>query len=240
MVPQNPHPLLRIRDLTRVYRSGDSDLTVFRSLHLEVLRGQQVAITGESGAGKSTLLHLIAGLDRPTAGQILYEGRELTGLDDASLAVFRNREIGFVWQHHHLLPEFTAEENVMMPLLVRGVAREMATLEIRGLLEETGLSGRGHHRAGELSGGEQQRVALARALAGKPSLLLADEPTGNLDEKTGARMFDLLRDLRHRRRLTLILVTHNLRFAAQMDRQIRLEGGCLHEPFATDSPEGVS
>ena len=232
--------MLSIRNLARRYQSGATELTIFHGLNLEVSEGEQIAITGESGAGKSTLLHLIAGLDRPTEGQLLYKGRDLTGLDDASLATFRNREIGFVWQHHHLLPEFTAEENVMMPLLVRGVPREQARLEVRELLVETGLADRGHHRSGELSGGEQQRVALARALAGQPSLLLADEPTGNLDERTGARMFDLLRNLRQRRGLTMILVTHNLNFAGQMDRQLRLEGGNLKEPFATDSPEGVS
>ena len=232
--------MLSIRNLARRYQSGATELTIFHGLNLEVSEGEQIAITGESGAGKSTLLHLIAGLDRPTEGQLLYKGRDLTGLDDASLATFRNREIGFVWQHHHLLPEFTAEENVMMPLLVRGVPREQARLEVRELLVETGLADRGHHRSGELSGGEQQRVALARALAGQPSLLLADEPTGNLDERTGARMFDLLRNLRQRRGLTMILVTHNLKFAGQMDRQLRLEGGNLKEPFATDSPEGVS
>ena len=232
--------MLSIRNLARRYQSGATELTIFHGLNLEVSEGEQIAISGESGAGKSTLLHLIAGLDRPTEGQLLYKGRDLTGLDDASLATFRNREIGFVWQHHHLLPEFTAEENVMMPLLVRGVPREQARLEVRELLVETGLADRGHHRSGELSGGEQQRVALARALAGQPSLLLADEPTGNLDERTGARMFDLLRNLRQRRGLTMILVTHNLKFAGQMDRQLRLEGGNLKEPFATDSPEGVS
>ena len=232
--------MLSIRNLARRYQSGATELTIVHGLNLEVSEGEQIAITGESGAGKSTLLHLIAGLDRPTEGQLLYKGRDLTGLDDGSLATFRNREIGFVWQHHHLLPEFTAEENVMMPLLVRGVPREQARLEVRELLVETGLADRGHHRSGELSGGEQQRVALARALAGQPSLLLADEPTGNLDERTGARMFDLLRNLRQRRGLTMILVTHNLNFAGQMDRQLRLEGGNLKEPFATDSPEGVS
>ena len=232
--------MLSIRNLARRYQSGATELTIFHGLNLEVSEGEQLAITGESGAGKSTLLHLVAGLDRPTEGQILYKGRDLTGLDDASLATFRNREIGFVWQHHHLLPEFTAEENVMMPLLVRGVPRAQARMEVQELLLETGLAGRGHHRSGELSGGEQQRVALARALAGQPSLLLADEPTGNLDEKTGARMFSLLRDLRRRRGLTMILVTHNLNFAGQMDRKMHLEDGNLLEAFATDSPLGVS
>ena len=232
--------MLQIRQLTRVYRSGSNDLTVFRDLDLEVAAGEQVAITGASGVGKSTLLHLIAGLDPPTAGRILWKGQDLAELSESARAEFRNREIGFVWQHHHLLPEFTAEENVMMPMLIRGAPRAEASRAAAALLEETGVAGRGHHRAGELSGGEQQRVALARALAGSPSLLLADEPTGNLDEATGSMIFDLLRDLRAKRNLTLILVTHNPQFAARMDRMLRLEGGRLLEAFATESPKGVS
>jgi lipoprotein-releasing system ATP-binding protein len=236
----HPAPLLRIEGLTRIYKSGDKDLTVFQNLDLFVGSNEQVAITGESGAGKSTLLHLIAGLDQPTAGRIVYRDRDITKLDEAGRTVFRNQEMGMVWQQHHLLPEFTAEENVMMPLLIRGTGRPQASRAAEELLEETGVLARRHHRAGELSGGEQQRIALARALAGNPSLLLADEPTGNLDEKTGAMVFDLLRDLRERRNLTLILVTHNLHFAARMDRTLRLEGGRLREALATDSREGVS
>ena len=233
-------PLLRVESLERVYPSGQSQLVVFRDLFLSVSAGEQIAITGESGAGKSTLLHLIAGLDRPTSGRIFYRDQEVTSLDETASTRFRNREIGFVWQHHHLLPEFSAEENVMMPLLIRGVSRPEAAREAVELLREAGMGERLTHRPGELSGGEQQRVALARALAGKPSLLLADEPTGNLDQKTGAMIFDLLRDLRLRRSLTMILVTHNPQFAARMDRHLRLEAGRLREAFATDSPEGVS
>jgi lipoprotein-releasing system ATP-binding protein len=221
--------LLRIEGLARVYKSGANDLVIFRDLDLAVGQGEQIAIVGESGAGKSTLLHLIAGLDQPTAGRILYQGLDITQLDENGRTAFRNREIGFVWQQHHLLPEFTAEENVMMPLLIRGAGREEALRTATELLGETGIGGRGGHRAGELSGGEQQRVALARALAGGPSLLLADEPTGNLDEKTGWMIFDLLRDLRQRRNLTMILVTHNQQFAQKMDRQLRLEGGRLNQ-----------
>ncbi len=220
-------PLIRIEKLTKIYRSGDSDLVIFKELCLEVALGDQIAIIGASGAGKSTLLHLLAGLDRPTSGDIFYRDRNLTKLPEARLSDFRNREIGYVWQQHHLLPEFTAEENVMMPLLIRGVARAKAQTEARGCLDEVGLSARGHHRAGELSGGEQQRIAIARSLVGDPSLLLADEPTGNLDTATGERIFGLLSDLRRNRNLTTILVTHNLHFARECPRLLRLEAGLL-------------
>jgi len=177
--------VIRASKLTKAYRSGDMDLVVFADMDLEVRRGERLAVTGESGAGKSTLLYLLSGLDSPTSGTISYNSRELAGLADSELADFRNREIGFVWQSHNLLPEFTAEENVMMPLLVRGAAQAEARSASLERLAEVGLEGRASHRAGELSGGEQQRVALARALAGKPSVLLADEPTGNLDYRTG-------------------------------------------------------
>lgn len=220
-------PIIHIERLSRIYRSGDKDLIVFDDLSLDVEPGEQVAIIGESGAGKSTLLHLISGLDRPTSGAIFYAGREVTALDEARLSEFRNREIGYVWQQHHLLPEFTALENVAMPLLIRGEPREKAFAAAQNGLEEVNLGPRASHRAGELSGGEQQRIAIARALAGSPSLLLADEPTGNLDERTGGLIFDLLEDLRRRRNLTTILVTHNLHFAHRCDRILRLEAGAL-------------
>ena len=220
-------PIIHIEKLSRKYRSGDKDLIVFHDLSLDVAEGEQVAIIGESGAGKSTLLHLISGLDRPTAGAISYKGRDITALPEAELAEFRNREIGYVWQQHHLLPEFTALENVAMPLLIRGESRSKALAAAQRGLDEVNLAARGTHRAGELSGGEQQRIAIARALAGSPSLLLADEPTGNLDERTGGFIFDLLEDLRRRRNLTTILVTHNLHFARRCDRILRLEDGAL-------------
>ena len=177
--------------------------------------------------GKSTLLYLLSGLDSPTSGTISYNFRELAGLADSELADFRNREIGFVWQSHNLLPEFTAEENVMMPLLVRGAAQAEARSASLERLAEVGLEGRASHRAGELSGGEQQRVALARALVGKPSVLLADEPTGNLDFRTGEMIFELLGRLQHLHQLTSILVTHNNSFAQRCDRILRLEAGVL-------------
>ena len=198
-------------------------------MELRVEAGDQVAVIGPSGAGKSTLLHLIAGLDSPTSGEIFYKDRNITNLPEPALSAFRNREIGYVWQQHHLLPEFTAEENVMMPLFIRGEAHAKASRAALACLEEVGLAARAHHRAGELSGGEQQRIAIARALVAEPSLLLADEPTGNLDVRTGEWIFRLLADLRARRNLTTILVTHNLEFARGCNRILKLDGGMLHE-----------
>jgi len=215
------------RGLTKIYRSGPSDLVVFRDLDFEVLRGERLALMGESGAGKTTILYLLGALDRPTSGTIHYDSRELSGLADSELADFRNREIGFVWQNHFLLPEFTALENVMMPLLIRGATQAEAAVVSRARLEEVGLGNRTEHRAGELSGGEQQRVALARALVGNPSVLLADEPTGNLDFRTGEMIFDLLKGLHQSHQLTSVLVTHNLSFARRSDRILKLEGGIL-------------
>ena len=219
--------VIRASKLTKAYRSGATDLVVFADMDLEVRRGERLALTGESGVGKSTLLYLLSGLDSPTSGTISYNFRELAGLADSELADFRNREIGFVWQSHNLLPEFTAEENVMMPLLVRGAAQAEARSASLERLAEVGLEGRASHRAGELSGGEQQRVALARALVGKPSVLLADEPTGNLDFRTGEMIFELLGRLQHLHQLTSILVTHNNSFAQRCDRILRLEAGVL-------------
>ncbi len=221
-------PLVRLEKLAKVYRSGETELVIFRDLMLDVIPGEQVAVIGESGAGKSTLLHLISGLDKPSGGSIYYREQDITGLPERDLALFRNREIGYVWQQHHLLPEFTAEENVSMPLLIRGEARGQARETAKVCLEEVGLGARADHRVGELSGGEQQRIAIARALAAEPSLLLADEPTGNLDERTGQLIFDLLDGLRRRRGLTSILVTHNMQFARRCDRVLRLEDGSLH------------
>jgi lipoprotein-releasing system ATP-binding protein len=219
--------VIQATKLTKVYRSGSTDLVVFADMDLEVRRGESLALVGESGVGKSTLLYLLSGLDSPTSGTISYNFRELAGLADSELADFRNREIGFVWQSHNLLPEFTAQENVMMPLLVRGAAQAEARSASLERLAEVGLQGRASHRAGELSGGEQQRVALARALVGKPSVLLADEPTGNLDFRTGEMIFELLGRLQKLHALTSILVTHNNSFAERCDRILRLEGGVL-------------
>jgi lipoprotein-releasing system ATP-binding protein len=219
--------MVRIENLAKVYRSGDKDLVIFQDLVLEVAVGEQVAIIGESGAGKSTLLHLISGLDKPSAGTIYYKNKNIIGLSERALSDFRNREIGYVWQQHHLLPEFTAEENVSMPLRIRGESGAKASIAAQASLEEVGLGNRAHHRSGELSGGEQQRIAIARALTANPSLLLADEPTGNLDEGTGKMIFNLLGEIRTRRNLTTILVTHNLQFARRCDRVLKLAGGAL-------------
>jgi len=216
---------IRTRGLTKIYKSGGADLVIFSGLDLDVQRGEMLALVGESGAGKSTLLHLLGGLDRPSGGTIYYGGKEISVLPDSERADFRNREIGFVWQIHYLLPEFTALENVMMPLLIRGVARGAAASEARSRLDEVGLRARVTHRAGELSGGEQQRVVLARALVGKPSVLLADEPTGNLDFRTGEMIFELLEGLHRSHQLTSVLVTHNLTFARRCDRVLSLEKG---------------
>ena len=220
-------PLIRAVNLARVYRSGPMDLTVFSNLNFEVERGERLAIVGESGAGKSTLLYLLGMLDRPSAGTIYFNTRNLLELAEAELAEFRNREVGFVWQIHNLLPEFTALENVMMPLLIRGKGHREAEPEAAAWLAEVGLADRASHRSGELSGGEQQRVALARALVTRPSLLLADEPTGNLDLRNGEMIFDLIGQLHRSHDLTSVIVTHNLSFARKCDRVLRLEAGRL-------------
>jgi lipoprotein-releasing system ATP-binding protein len=216
-------------NLGKTYRSGAADLVIFAGLHLEVARGEKVALVGESGAGKSTLLHLLGGLDRPTEGEIYFGQNNICRLPDTELAEFRNRELGFVWQIHSLLAEFTAAENVMLPLLIRGLDRDEAEPVALARLEEVGLRNRATHRAGELSGGEQQRVVLARALAGNPRVLLADEPTGSLDFRTGEMMMDLIEDLHRSRQLTSIHVTHNLSFARRADRVLALERGELRE-----------
>ncbi|MBZ5577607.1 MAG: ABC transporter ATP-binding protein [Acidobacteriia bacterium] len=220
-------PYIRAHDLAKIYRSGASDLVVFSGLSLEVRRGEMLALVGESGAGKSTLLHLLGCLDRPSKGTIYYGSTAISGLADTEQADFRNREIGFVWQVHYLLPEFTALENVMMPLLIRGWAQSKAASESLARLDEVGLAARASHRSGELSGGEQQRVVLARALVGRPSVLLADEPTGNLDFRTGEMVFDVLTNLHRAHQLTSVLVTHNLSFARRCDRVLSLEKGGL-------------
>ncbi len=219
--------LLRAVGLARRFRSGGGELVVFEGLSLEVEPGAMVAIVGESGTGKSSLLHALSGLDRPSAGDVYFGSRSLAGMGEEELAEFRNREIGFVWQQSYLLPEFTAAENVMMPLLIAGRSPAAAAPPAQAWLARVGLAERAGHRAGELSGGEQQRVAIARALVGGPSFLMADEPTGNLDERTGAAVFALLRQLQQEQNLTSLLVTHNLAQAAGCDRILRLHAGQL-------------
>jgi lipoprotein-releasing system ATP-binding protein len=222
-------PLVQAENLSKSYRSGVDSLTVFSGLQFDIHAGERLAIVGESGVGKSTLLHLIGGLDRPSAGRVLYRGEPVSELSDTALADYRNRHIGFVWQIHHLLPEFTAAENVFLPLLIRGVSRPNAEREAMSRLADVGLAARANHRAGELSGGERQRVVLARALVTRPALLLADEPTGNLDQRTGENVFALIEDLHTRFGLTSVCVTHNVAFAARCDRVLRLQNGTLFE-----------
>jgi len=189
-----------------------------------------LAITGASGVGKSTLLHVLGTLDRPESGRLVLGGEDVLGLGEDRLRRLRNRVLGFVFQFHHLLPEFTALENVMMPALIARVPAGEAGGRAAALLDELGLAARGHHRPGALSGGEQQRVAVARALVQSPPILLADEPTGNLDQDTGDRLHDLLRRLNREKGITVVVVTHNERLAAACDRRLRLDGGCLHAP----------
>jgi lipoprotein-releasing system ATP-binding protein len=219
--------VIRAEGVTKTFASGEGKLTVLADMDLEVRCGERLALVGESGTGKSTLLHLLGGLDRPTRGKIYFGSKEITALPDTQLAAFRNRDIGFVWQAHNLLPEFTALENVMMPLLVRGIDTADAVRPAVARLDEVGVSARASHRAGELSGGEQQRVALARALVGDPSFLLADEPTGNLDARTGEMIMNLLEELHEARGVTSILVTHNLSFARRCHRVLELDNGRL-------------
>ncbi len=218
---------LRAEGLGRRFPSGVGELIVFEDLSLVVAKGEMVAIVGESGTGKSSLLHVLSGLDRPSSGDVYFGSRSLAGMGEDALAEFRNREIGFVWQQSYLLPEFTAQENVMMPLLIAGRGQAEATRAAQSWLKRVGVGERASHRAGELSGGEQQRVAMARALVGEPSFLMADEPTGNLDERAGAALFALLRRLHEEQGLTSLVVTHNQEQASGCDRVLRLSQGCL-------------
>ena len=220
-------PMISVRGLEKTYSTARGPLTLFRNLDLEVLSGEMVAIVGQSGAGKSTLLHILGALDAPTAGTVHCASTDVAALNPRRSAAFRNREVGYVWQFHYLLPEFSALENVAMPLLARGINRREALAMAANWLREVELSDRASHRPGELSGGEQQRVALARALVGSPRILLADEPTGDLDEITAQKVFDLLETVHAAHGLTSIVVTHNLDLAARCTRTLRLESGRL-------------
>jgi len=215
-------------DLHKVYRSGAEELHVLRGITMQLRAAEAVAIVGGSGSGKSTLLHLLGALDRPTEGRIELGGRDIAGLDDDTLAEIRNRHIGFVFQFHHLLREFSALENVMMPALIAGRSPREARARARDLLNAVGLSAREEHVSTELSGGEQQRVAVARALVNEPLLLLADEPSGNLDAETSGRLHDLLFRIREERGVAMVLVTHNPELAGMADRILTLADGVLH------------
>jgi lipoprotein-releasing system ATP-binding protein len=228
--------LLRVQGLKKVFRSGESDLVLFENLSFEVKRGEMLAIVGESGAGKSTLLHILSALDHASAGDVYCAELKLNSLSADEASEFRNREAGFVWQFHYLLPEFTAAENVAMPLLVRGRGWAEVAPEASRWLREVGLEQRGHHRAGELSGGEQQRVALARALITGPKLLLADEPTGDLDGQTAEAVFELIARLHREHQLTSLIATHNLSFARRCHRVLRLQRGRVEEVMPESLP----
>jgi lipoprotein-releasing system ATP-binding protein len=228
--------LLRVEGLKKVFRSGGSDLVLFENLSFRVMHGEMVAIVGESGSGKSTLLHILGALDRPSAGDVYCAHLKLASLSEDGAAQFRNREIGFVWQFHYLLPEFTAVENVAMPLLLRESSPAEAYQEAFRWLGEVGLEQRSHHRSGELSGGEQQRVALARALITQPKLLLADEPTGDLDSHTADSVFEMISRLHRDYKLTSLIATHNFAFARKCHRVLRLQGGRIEEV----APESLS
>jgi lipoprotein-releasing system ATP-binding protein len=228
--------LLRVSNLKKVFRSGDSDLVLFDNLSFQVQTGEMLAIVGESGAGKSTLLHILGVLDRASSGDVYFAQVDLGNLSEGNAAEFRSRELGFVWQFHYLLPEFTAAENVAMPLLMRGVGKREAERQALNWLHEVGLTDRASHRSGELSGGEQQRVALARALVTRPKILMADEPTGDLDNRTAESVFNLIARLHRDYYLTSLIVTHNQRFARQCDRVLRLERGRMVEVLPQSLP----
>lgn len=220
---------LRADGLAKTYAEGSLKTHVFHDLHLSVAEGETVAILGASGAGKSTLLHLLGGLDVPTAGEVWVAGQRMSDLSDAERGRLRNRALGFVYQFHHLLPEFTALENVMLPVLLNGTHIPDARKRAQDLLESVGLGHRLEHKPGELSGGERQRAAVARALVNKPSCVLGDEPTGNLDEKTAAHVFAQMLELNHAQRTSLVLVTHDRKLARRLDRVLELHEGKLRE-----------
>ena len=222
------NPLLQATALNKSYRSGQDTISVLKSVNLTVYPAEMTAIVGASGSGKTTLLQLLGTLDMPDSGQLIFQDQDLSGKSEPALAEHRNRHIGFIFQFHHLLPEFTALENVMMPGLINGRSRSVVRSKAQQLLEQVGLGNRLAHRSGELSGGEQQRVALARALVMDPALLLADEPTGNLDSASGNRVFALLKALSESLDLSVVMVTHNMELARAMDRCLTLTDGALH------------
>ena len=226
--------VIEAHGLAKTYSEGTLHTPVFDGLDIAVQAGETVAILGASGAGKSTLLHLLGGLDTPTAGEVIVAGQKMSDLSDAARGQLRNRALGFVYQFHHLLPEFTALENVMLPVLLNGTAVADAQVRARALLESVGLGHRLEHKPGELSGGERQRAAVARALVNKPACVLGDEPTGNLDEKTAATVFELMLALNRAETTSLVLVTHDRRLARKLDRVVELHEGRLREVAISD------
>ena len=233
------HIVLEARSLRKIYGAGARSLTVLADANLSLRRGEMVAIVAPSGAGKSTLLHLLAALDTPTSGAVYFASKPIESNQDTTVAEFRNRAVGFLWQRHQLLPDFTATENVAMPLLLRGESFSPSMSTARKWLAEVGLQDRTEHRAGELSGGEQQRVAIARALVTRPAVLLADEPTGDLDEQNAWAVFELLQRLHRAYQLTSLIATHNLALAARCDRVLTLEHGVLRTRVASASAMGT-
>ena len=228
--------ILTVEGLSKTFRSGAGEITLFDNLSFQVQPGEMLALVGASGAGKSTLLHILGALDRPSKGSVMFSGRNVAALKEEAAAEFRNREIGYAWQFHYLLPEFTALENAAMPLLVRGMKRQKAEEQAMQWLREVKLEPRAQHRAGELSGGEQQRVALARALITSPKILLADEPTGDLDNRTADAMFELIAQLHRQHQLTSLIATHNLGFAKRCHRVMRLHEGKVEEVMPDSLP----
>lgn len=224
---QDTEILIAGRGIHKSCGEGSRETTILRGVDIDIRRRSLLAIVGASGAGKSTLLHVLSSLDPPTAGTVLFEGRDLYRYGDEELSRFRNETIGFVFQFHHLMPEFTALENVMMPLLIRGEGRSPARRKGEAVLGRLGLEKRGHHRPAELSGGEQQRVAVARAVVAEPGILFADEPTGNLDHENGESLMELLFELYREREMALVMVTHNAEIAGRFAEKICLEDGCV-------------
>jgi lipoprotein-releasing system ATP-binding protein len=225
---------VEVRQLHKSFRMGGEELRILKGVTLTVRRGEFLAIVGPSGVGKSTLLHVVGGLDRPTAGGVYYDGVEISGLPEGKLAAFRNRTVGFVFQFHHLLPEFSALENAMMPALIGRHRREEAAEKARGLLQRVGLADRLTHRPGELSGGEQQRVAIARALLLSPRVLLADEPTGNLDTKNSEAVLRMLQQLNKDLGQTIVMITHNPEAAAYFHRVVHMRDGVIVDGIPAD------